>query len=102
MQELLNPHHRNQNFTTLLKLGKMNSGAHFLLAVAILALGASISSAYDPSPLQDFCVGIDDPKKACTHTSNFHAATSIFFTIFIAPSTFVISFIRIYILLLFY
>ncbi|XP_024027990.1 germin-like protein subfamily 1 member 17 [Morus notabilis] len=42
----------------------MNSGAHFLLAVAILALGASISSAYDPSPLQDFCVGIDDPKKA--------------------------------------
>ncbi|KAL5566796.1 hypothetical protein UlMin_029960 [Ulmus minor] len=39
-------------------------GAHFLLILAILALATSIASAYDPSPLQDFCVAIDDPAKA--------------------------------------
>ncbi|PON76571.1 Germin [Parasponia andersonii] len=36
----------------------------YLLTVAILALAASIAFAYDPSPLQDFCVAIDDPKQA--------------------------------------
>nr|AFK48994.1 unknown [Lotus japonicus] len=30
--------------------------------VTILALASSFASAYDPSPLQDFCVGINDPK----------------------------------------
>ncbi|XP_062083236.1 germin-like protein subfamily 1 member 17 [Humulus lupulus] len=39
-------------------------GIHYLLVVATLAVAASIISAYDPSPLQDFCVAIDDPKKA--------------------------------------
>ncbi|XP_062084301.1 germin-like protein subfamily 1 member 17 [Humulus lupulus] len=39
-------------------------GIHYLLVVATLAVAASIVSAYDPSPLQDFCVAIDDPKKA--------------------------------------
>ncbi|KAL5537344.1 hypothetical protein UlMin_042287 [Ulmus minor] len=39
-------------------------GVHFLLILAILALATSIASAYDPSPLQDFCVAIDDPAKA--------------------------------------
>ncbi|XP_062083239.1 germin-like protein subfamily 1 member 17 [Humulus lupulus] len=39
-------------------------GIHYLLVVATLAAAASIVSAYDPSPLQDFCVAIDDPKKA--------------------------------------
>ncbi|KAL5537498.1 hypothetical protein UlMin_043991 [Ulmus minor] len=38
-------------------------GVHFLLNAAILALATSIACAYDPSPLQDFCVAIDDPKK---------------------------------------
>ncbi|XP_061362386.1 germin-like protein subfamily 1 member 20 [Gastrolobium bilobum] len=32
---------------------------HFL--VAILALASSVAYAYDPSPLQDFCVAINDP-----------------------------------------
>lgn len=32
--------------------------------VTILALASSPSFAYDPSPLQDFCVAIQDPKDA--------------------------------------
>ncbi|KAF4355276.1 hypothetical protein CsatB_029056 [Cannabis sativa] len=39
-------------------------GTSFLLTLAILALAISFASAYDPSPLQDFCVAIDDPAKA--------------------------------------
>ncbi|KAF4347711.1 hypothetical protein CsatB_029048 [Cannabis sativa] len=38
--------------------------AHFLLTLAIFALASSIASAYDPSPLQDFCVAVDDPENA--------------------------------------
>ncbi|POO02963.1 Germin [Trema orientale] len=38
-------------------------GVHFLLTLAILSLASSIASAYDPSPLQDFCVATDDPAK---------------------------------------
>ncbi|PON35285.1 Germin [Parasponia andersonii] len=36
--------------------------AHFLSALAVLALATYIACAYDPGPLQDFCVAIDDPK----------------------------------------
>ncbi|XP_062083278.1 germin-like protein subfamily 1 member 17 [Humulus lupulus] len=39
-------------------------GVHFFLALAALALAASIASASDPSPLQDFCVAVDEPHKA--------------------------------------
>ena len=35
--------------------------------VAILALTSSIASAYDPSPLQDFCVALNDTKNAGTY-----------------------------------
>ncbi|XP_038726168.1 germin-like protein subfamily 1 member 14 [Tripterygium wilfordii] len=34
----------------------------FLVAFALLALASSIASAYDPSPLQDFCVGLNNTK----------------------------------------
>ncbi|KAJ4721157.1 Germin-like protein 1 [Melia azedarach] len=37
-------------------------GVHFLSAFALLALASSVASAYDPSPLQDICVAIDDLK----------------------------------------
>ncbi|KAL5537500.1 hypothetical protein UlMin_043993 [Ulmus minor] len=37
---------------------------HFLLSVAVLALATYIACATDPGPLQDFCVAIDDPRKA--------------------------------------
>ena len=34
--------------------------ALILIPIAILALVISFAEAYDPSPLQDFCVAIDD------------------------------------------
>ncbi|KAL5768047.1 hypothetical protein ACOSP7_014627 [Xanthoceras sorbifolium] len=34
---------------------------HVLLAFVLFALASSLASAYDPSPLQDFCVAINDP-----------------------------------------
>ncbi|KAL9344603.1 hypothetical protein Peur_062278 [Populus x canadensis] len=37
---------------------------HFLLVFVLLTLASSIASASDPSPLQDFCVAINDPKAA--------------------------------------
>ncbi|KAG5232743.1 germin protein [Salix suchowensis] len=39
-------------------------GVHFLVAFVFLALGASFAFASDPSPLQDFCVAINDNKDA--------------------------------------
>ncbi|GMN25867.1 hypothetical protein TIFTF001_001094 [Ficus carica] len=36
---------------------------NILLTLSVLALATFIASAYDPSPLQDFCVAIDDPNK---------------------------------------
>ncbi|GLT38500.1 hypothetical protein SLA2020_345480 [Shorea laevis] len=36
--------------------------ANFLVAFALLAFASSFVSAYDPSPLQDFCVAINDTK----------------------------------------
>jgi len=38
--------------------------AHFLVALAVLALASSIASAYDPHSLQDYCVAVNDPKQA--------------------------------------
>ncbi|XP_028783697.1 germin-like protein subfamily 1 member 7 [Neltuma alba] len=37
-------------------------GSVFISLVALLALASSFASAYDPSPLQDFCVGVNDTK----------------------------------------
>ncbi|VVA99558.1 unnamed protein product [Arabis nemorensis] len=34
--------------------------SHSLMFIAILGLVISLTNAYDPSPLQDFCVAIDD------------------------------------------
>lgn len=35
-------------------------GCQFLILL-VLGLAVGSASAYDPSPLQDFCVAIDDP-----------------------------------------
>ncbi|KAJ9681992.1 hypothetical protein PVL29_018061 [Vitis rotundifolia] len=40
----------------------MMKGVCFLVTVALLALASSLASASDPSPLQDTCVAINDPK----------------------------------------
>ncbi|XP_054778849.1 germin-like protein subfamily 1 member 13 [Prosopis cineraria] len=37
-------------------------GSVVISLVALLALASSVASAYDPSPLQDFCVGLNDTK----------------------------------------
>ncbi|TXG67589.1 hypothetical protein EZV62_008864 [Acer yangbiense] len=37
---------------------------NFLLAFVLMALASSLASAYDPSPLQDYCVAINDTKTA--------------------------------------
>ncbi|RVX18799.1 Germin-like protein subfamily 1 member 17 [Vitis vinifera] len=42
----------------------MKKGVSFLVTVALVALVSSLASASDPSPLQDTCVAIDDPKDA--------------------------------------
>ncbi|GMY24160.1 germin-like protein subfamily 1 member 7 isoform X2 [Fagus crenata] len=39
-------------------------GVHFLVTLALLALATSLASAYDPSPLQDFCVAINNTDSA--------------------------------------
>ncbi|XP_040960099.1 germin-like protein subfamily 1 member 14 isoform X1 [Gossypium hirsutum] len=38
--------------------------AHFILVFCLLALASLFAYASDPSPLQDFCVAINDPKDA--------------------------------------
>ncbi|KAB2058803.1 hypothetical protein ES319_A11G259000v1 [Gossypium barbadense] len=38
--------------------------AHFILIFCLLALASPFAYACDPSPLQDFCVAINDPKDA--------------------------------------
>ncbi|XP_028771797.1 germin-like protein subfamily 1 member 13 [Neltuma alba] len=40
----------------------MMKGSVFISLIALLALACSFASAYDPSPLQDFCVGVNDTK----------------------------------------
>ncbi|XVF42406.1 hypothetical protein PTKIN_Ptkin01aG0360400 [Pterospermum kingtungense] len=37
-------------------------GVHFLAAFGLLVLAFTLASAFDPSPLQDFCVAINDTK----------------------------------------
>ncbi|KAK8483938.1 hypothetical protein V6N13_014824 [Hibiscus sabdariffa] len=45
-------------------------GIHSILVACFLVLAfvCFLASAFDPSPLQDFCVAIDDPKDAGTHS----------------------------------
>ncbi|KAL6324007.1 hypothetical protein AAG906_006278 [Vitis piasezkii] len=40
----------------------MMRSVRLLVTIAFMALASSLSSAYDPSPLQDACVAVDDPK----------------------------------------
>ncbi|CAK7341269.1 unnamed protein product [Dovyalis caffra] len=43
----------------------------YQVAFVVLALASSIASAFDPSPLQDFCVAINDPKAAVLVNGKF-------------------------------
>ncbi|XP_050284780.1 germin-like protein subfamily 1 member 7 [Quercus robur] len=42
----------------------MIKGVTYLITVALLVLASSLVSAYDPSPLQDFCVAINNTNSA--------------------------------------
>ena len=50
-----------------------------LMVSALLALASSFATAYDPSPLQDFCVGINDADSA---GKSFSLSLSLNFAIF--------------------
>jgi hypothetical protein len=39
--------------------------------VSILVFASSVAFAYDPSPLQDFCVAINDPKDGGMYIFSF-------------------------------
>lgn len=45
---------------------------HFLLGFALLALASSLAYAEDPSPLQDICVAINDPKNGGKYALRHH------------------------------
>ena len=45
----------------------MKKVVSYLVTVALLALASSLASAYDPSPLQDFCVAINNTNSAGTY-----------------------------------
>ena len=42
----------------------MMKGIHYLVTVALLALASTLAFAGDPSPLQDFCVAINNTNSA--------------------------------------
>ncbi|XP_059436247.1 germin-like protein subfamily 1 member 13 [Corylus avellana] len=42
----------------------MKGSPNYLVALALMALACSIASAYDPAPLQDFCVAINSSTDA--------------------------------------
>nr|GMD58466.1 germin-like protein subfamily 1 member 13 [Ipomoea batatas] len=49
-----------------------------LVTIAIMALASSFANASDPSPLQDFCVAINDPKDACwKHVQSASKVTAV-------------------------
>ena len=52
--------------------------ANLLGALALLALASSFATAYDPSPLQDICVAINDTDSAGIHTASFFCHFSLF------------------------
>nr|POF26923.1 germin-like protein subfamily 1 member 8 [Quercus suber] len=42
----------------------MMKGVHYLVTMALLALASTLAFADDPSPLQDFCVAINNTNSA--------------------------------------
>jgi hypothetical protein len=63
----------------------MKGAANFLVAVALLYLGCSlIASAYDPSPLQDFCVATDNSPSAGTYLHSFSYFNCFYYYVLMA------------------
>ena len=40
----------------------MKKGVSFLVTIALMALASFLASAFDPSPLQETCIAIVEPK----------------------------------------
>jgi hypothetical protein len=49
----------------------MKGVPNYLVALALMALAYSLASAYDPSPLQDFCVSTNSSVDGGMHTFFF-------------------------------
>lgn len=54
----------------------------FYFFVVLLALASSVAFGYDPSPLQDFCVAINDTKTGGLYGGIFHIFINFVGTIF--------------------
>jgi hypothetical protein len=46
----------------------MKGVPNFLLTLALMALACSVATAYDPAPLQDFCVAVNSSTEAGMYT----------------------------------
>jgi hypothetical protein len=49
----------------------MKGVPNHLVALALVALACSLASAYDPAPLQDFCVAVNSSTEAGMYTFFF-------------------------------
>ena len=57
----------------------MIKGVTYLITVALLALASTLVSAYDPSPLQDFCVAINNTNSAGMYILSLLLAVVVIF-----------------------
>ena len=86
LQKSINRHVPRQDFpesclTTM-------KGVHFPVVVfSLLALTSSFASASDPSPLQDFCIAINDPKDGGMSTLSLFSFELVFWNIFFMSMT---------------
>ena len=62
----------------------MIKGVTYLITVALLVLASSLVSAYDPSPLQDFCVAINNTNSAGMYILSLLFAVVVIFITFIS------------------
>ena len=69
--------HINPTYKRISKMAMKGGASKFVTIVVLLALASSPASAYDPSPLQDFCVALDDPKLGGVYSSNFMLSNSL-------------------------
>ncbi|GLT71458.1 hypothetical protein SLA2020_434740 [Shorea laevis] len=50
---------------------RMKGVPNYLVTFALVVLACSVASAYDPAPLQDFCVGVNNSTEAAFVNGKF-------------------------------